>query len=123
MAAHPLRYPRTSQTRRTPITAEPIPTSRKVASGVSVTCAIARFTEAGNAAKRMPSIAKTKPIATRKSDIPANTHPAPRDRYLGTAGTAGAALAAGAAPAAGADVRALLCIDEFSRVLPDGSTK
>src|SRR3954452_17308104 len=64
--------PRTSQTSTTPTTADAIPTSRNALSGVSVTCAIARFTAPGKAANRMPSMANTRPIATRKSDIPAN---------------------------------------------------
>src|SRR4029079_10847385 len=52
-----------------------MPMSRKALSAVSVTCAIARFTGPGKAANRIPSMANTRPIATTKSDIPANHHP------------------------------------------------
>jgi len=88
--------------------ADAIPTSRNAPSVVSVTCAIARFTGPGKAANRIPSMANTKPIATRKSDIPANRYRLliRGFRYLGVAG--------------GAGVRPLPC---DSRGFPDGSTK
>jgi hypothetical protein len=60
------------------------------------------------AANRIPSMTNTKPIATRKSDIPANRYRLliRGFRYLGAAGCAGA--------------RPLPC---DSRAFPDGSTK
>ena len=85
--------------------ADAIPTSRNAPSVVSVTWAIARFTGPGKAANSIPSIANTKPIATRKSDIPANRYRLliRGFRYLGVAGA-----------------RLLPC---DSRGFPDGSTK
>jgi hypothetical protein len=100
------------------MTADMIPMSRKVVSGVSKTCAIARLTNAGNAANKIPSMAKTKPIATRKSDIkrgPA-AQPRGRDDYR-AAGASGVGGGAGARAALEGRCAAP------SRGLPAGSTK
>lgn len=105
--------PLTSATTISPITAEPMPIARKVVSGVSSTLIIARFAEAGNAAKIRPSMTKTSPSAARKSDMPAALF-----AYLAVpdvpAGAGGAA--AGAAGAAGG-------VAAPPRSLPDGSLK
>ena len=82
-------HPRTNHTKTTPMMAETTPTRRNVPSGVSTTCDIARLVIAGKAAKRIPSMANTKPIATRKSDIAANRDAVtPWSGYLGVAGGA-----------------------------------
>ncbi len=64
---------------------------RSAPSGVSETCVIARFAIAGNAANKIPSMANTRPIATRKSDIDAaGAAVAVRNRrQRGVAGAAG----------------------------------
>ena len=55
----------------TPTTAETKPTIRNRLSGISSAADMARLALNGNAAKRMPSIAKNKPIAARKSNMEA----------------------------------------------------
>ena len=62
-------YPRTSQTISTPSKALMMPAIRSVPSGVSSAVAASRFATAGDAAKMSPSMASTRPIATRKSRI------------------------------------------------------
>ena len=58
----------------TPIIAETMPATRSRLSGMSMATAMARLVPSGNAAKTMPSIAKNRPIAARKSDM--DTQPA-----------------------------------------------
>lgn len=89
---------------------------RKGPSGVSITCAIARLTMPGNAANKIPSIAKTKPIATKKSDIVAGRNDG------GYRGAAGAGVGDADAGVRGAPEEPGVRF-EFSRGLPDGSTK
>jgi len=62
-------YPRTSQIRSTPSKALMIPAIRSDPSGVPRALAASRFATPGSAAKMSPSMASTKPIATRKSRI------------------------------------------------------
>jgi hypothetical protein len=61
--------PRTSHSKIRPKTAEPMPITRKVASGAPMTEAIERFAGPGKAAKTRPSITNTNPNAARKSVI------------------------------------------------------
>src|ERR1700686_1219355 len=52
-----------------------MPAIRNGASAISITVAMARLALTGNAARKMPSIAKNKPSAARKSDMnPATRH-------------------------------------------------
>ena len=53
----------------TPTNAETMPAMRNRLSGMASTMAIARLVPSGNAAKSIPSIAKNRPIAARKSDM------------------------------------------------------
>lgn len=100
--------PRTSQIKRIPISAEAIPMIRRAESGVSSTCAIARLDMPGRAANSSPSMAKTKPKATRKSGIAPTVEPPAqgpafpsspslhqRDAAGGEAGVGGAAALLG----------------------------
>src|SRR5262249_13038574 len=71
-------YPRTSQIISPPSKALTMPAIRSDPSGVSSALAASRLATPGNAAKISPSIASTKPIATRKSCIAAT----PRCRLM-----------------------------------------
>jgi hypothetical protein len=78
-----------------PITADTMPTTRSTESGASMTWLMARLVTPGNAANKSPSMAKTKPSATRKSYIRtdhyrrgAGSAPLPT-LYFGAAGAAG----------------------------------
>jgi hypothetical protein len=62
-------YPRTSQIRSTPSKALTMPAIRSDPSGVSSALAASRLATPGSAAKMSPSMASTKPTATRKSRI------------------------------------------------------
>src|SRR5215813_1153941 len=62
-------YPRTSQITTTPSKALTIPAIRSSPSGVSSAVAASRLARPGSAAKINPSIARTRPTATRKSRI------------------------------------------------------
>ena len=79
-----------------------MPTRRNAASGVSMTWPMARLVTPGNAANKSPSMANTKPSATRKSYIRSNRHirgaaqAPPTYLYLGAAGSAGVGVPAGA---------------------------
>src|SRR5262249_62164421 len=57
----------------TPTIAETRPMTRRRPSGMSRAAAMARLVPNGKAANRMPSIAKNRPIAARKSNIGANS--------------------------------------------------
>ena len=84
-----------------PMAAETIPTTRNAPSGASSTCAIARLVIAGKAANSRPSIANTRPSATRKSSINANYHAAGAGRppfHFGGAAAPGRDVASGALP-------------------------
>jgi hypothetical protein len=65
------------------MTAETKPTIRKRLSGISRAADMARLALIGNAANSMPSIAKNKPIAARKSNIEVQI----RSIYLAVGGT------------------------------------
>src|SRR5262245_54633504 len=62
-------YPRTSQIRSTPSKALTMPAIRSDPSGVWSALAASRLASPGDAAKINPSMASTRPIATRKSRI------------------------------------------------------
>jgi hypothetical protein len=116
--AHPTcssaAQPRTSQMSATPSTAEKMPAMRSDASGLSTALAARRFAAPGKAAKRSPSIARTRPIATRNSGICPLPQPGLQEsRYLAGGFVAGAPPGAVAAPAPG----------ELSRDLPVASPK
>src|SRR5487761_302370 len=96
-----------------PTTAEAMPAIRKGPSGISSAVAMARLTPAGNAARKIPSIAKNKPSAARKSDIDAPSVATPR--YF--AGPFGRAAAVAAEPDEAAGATGV----PSGSVLPDGS--
>src|SRR5690348_2561457 len=77
---HVQRQPRIAQTMTRPSTALARPTTRSIVSGVSSTAVTARLAECGDAAKTSPSMTKTSPIATRKSDMEAKPELRPRGR-------------------------------------------
>src|SRR5262249_15601773 len=83
-------YPRTSQITSTPSKALMIPAIRSSPSGVSRAVAARRLARAGSAAKISPSIASTRPTATRKSRI-AQTPRRAADLLFGRAGASLAA--------------------------------
>jgi hypothetical protein len=74
------RNKRTKNTIATPMAADATPDMRKKLSGDRATAAIARRMAPGKAAKRSPSIAKTRPRAVKKSST-FRSHKKERTRY------------------------------------------
>ena len=67
MDLRPAFYRRTSQTRIKPATADPMPTARRIWSGIAIALFIARRIQVGLAANMMPSSTNRIPTPMRKS--------------------------------------------------------